>query len=91
MFKLWCSVASAVGPILLHSQLLPMNPSMKSTLAGCPRRPINPIIEIFVLYLSNILVNVDFVLYFLEKRPINSIILGFCPIFVSQTLVERAN
>ncbi len=42
--------------------------------AGCPRRPINPIIETFVLYLSYILVNVDFVLYFLEKRPINPII-----------------
>ncbi len=42
--------------------------------AGCPRRPINPIIETFVLYLSYILVNVNFVLYFLEKRPINPII-----------------
>ncbi len=30
----------------------------------------------------------DFVLYFREKRPINPIIWGFCPIFVSQTLVE---
>ena len=42
--------------------------------AGCPRRPINPIIEMFVLYSSYIRVNVDFVLYFLEKRTVNSII-----------------
>ena len=34
----------------------------KGTLAGCPRRPINPIIETFVLYLSYVWVNVDFVL-----------------------------
>ena len=34
--------------------------------AGCPRCPINPIIEAFV--------NVEFVLYFLEKHPMNPII-----------------
>ncbi len=32
------------------------------------------IIETFVLYLSYTSVSVDFVLYFLEKRPINPII-----------------
>ncbi len=42
-------------------------------LTRCPWRPINLIIETFVLHLSYIWVNVDFVLYFLEKRPINPI------------------
>ena len=38
---------------------------------GCPWRPIN---QTFVLYVSYIWVNADFVLYFLEKRPIKPII-----------------
>ena len=38
---------------------------MREGYAGCPRRPINPIIGLLVLYLSYIWVKKEFVLYFL--------------------------